>query len=330
MGALSRAMRHDLPNLLFYRDYRAYQGGHLKLAHYIAHTAASGLFEPRLYLTPDSRPDHPFGAAPLVGQWQPEAADALFLAGLDWEAVPEGIEERVPVINLIQQVRQADPADPRYAFLGRRATRLCVSEAVASALEASGQCNGPIISIPAGIDLGDIPSPHRLHSVLVAGLKQPLIAQIVTAALRALGRQVVCLTEPIPRPQFLAAMARASVVVALPDAREGFYLPAIEAMAAGAAVVCPDALGNRDFCRHGETCLMPPANPAMLVEAALRLLNDSALRRRLVVAGREMAWRHGLKAERRSFHTMLGALSKEVERRRALTPVPAAASDRRR
>jgi GT2 family glycosyltransferase/glycosyltransferase involved in cell wall biosynthesis len=37
---------------------------------------------------------------------------------------------------------------------------------------------------------------------------------------------------------------------------EGFCLPPLEAMAAGAAVVCTDAHGNRDFCRDGDNCLM--------------------------------------------------------------------------
>jgi glycosyltransferase involved in cell wall biosynthesis len=40
---------------------------------------------------------------------------------------------------------------------------------------------------------------------------------------------------------------------------EGFALPPLEAMAAGAAVVCTDAHGNRDFCRDGVNCLMPAA-----------------------------------------------------------------------
>jgi hypothetical protein len=43
-------------------------------------------------------------------------------------------------------------------------------------------------------------------------------------------------------------------------------------MAAGCAVICPDALGNRSFCRHGETCLMPQATPQALTLAALSLM----------------------------------------------------------
>ena len=34
----------------------------------------------------------------------------------------------------------------------------------------------------------------------------------------------------------------------LPNETEGFYLPALEGMALGTIVVCPDCVGNRSFC----------------------------------------------------------------------------------
>jgi glycosyltransferase involved in cell wall biosynthesis len=70
---------------------------------------------------------------------------------------------------------------------------------------------------------------------------------------------------------------------------EGFCLPPLEAMATGAAVVCTDAHGNRDFCRDGENCLMPAPTVEAVSGAIARLLNDPALRRSLGEAGRETA-----------------------------------------
>ncbi len=70
---------------------------------------------------------------------------------------------------------------------------------------------------------------------------------------------------------------------------EGFALPPLEAMAAGAAVVCTDAHGNRDFCADGVNCLMPEPTPAAVGEALARLLGDAALRERLGRAGIETA-----------------------------------------
>jgi GT2 family glycosyltransferase/glycosyltransferase involved in cell wall biosynthesis len=75
---------------------------------------------------------------------------------------------------------------------------------------------------------------------------------------------------------------------------EGFALPPLEAMAAGAAVVCTDAHGNRDFCVDGVNCLMPEANSEAVAAALARLLGDPELREQLGRAGvqtaQEYAW----------------------------------------
>ncbi len=81
---------------------------------------------------------------------------------------------------------------------------------------------------------------------------------------------------------------------------EGFALPPLEAMATGAAVVCTDAHGNRDFCVDGLNCLMPEANTAAVSAALARLLGDSELRARLGAAGidtaQQYAWERRIDA----------------------------------
>jgi len=89
-----------------------------------------------------------------------------------------------------------------------------------------------------------------------------------------------------------ALMAQATTFVQT-STHEGFCLPALEAMAAGAPVVCTDAHGNRDFCRDGENCLMP-ASDAGAVSSALRLiLGDAVLRDSLSAAGQATAAQYG-------------------------------------
>jgi GT2 family glycosyltransferase/glycosyltransferase involved in cell wall biosynthesis len=70
---------------------------------------------------------------------------------------------------------------------------------------------------------------------------------------------------------------------------EGFALPPLEAMATGAAVLCTDAHGNRDFCVDGVNCLMPDPDVRSVAEALRRLLDDPELRARLGRAGIETA-----------------------------------------
>jgi GT2 family glycosyltransferase len=74
---------------------------------------------------------------------------------------------------------------------------------------------------------------------------------------------------------------------------EGFCLPLLEAMAAGAPVVCTDAHGNRDYCVDGENCLLVDDQPEAVAAGIDRLLRDPGLRERLSQGGRRTAEGYG-------------------------------------
>jgi glycosyltransferase involved in cell wall biosynthesis len=71
-------------------------------------------------------------------------------------------------------------------------------------------------------------------------------------------------------------------------------------MATGAAVVCTDAHGNRDFCVDGVNCLIPEPTPPAVGAALRRLLDDRDLRAQLGRAGvetaQEYAWERRIDA----------------------------------
>jgi glycosyltransferase involved in cell wall biosynthesis len=81
---------------------------------------------------------------------------------------------------------------------------------------------------------------------------------------------------------------------------EGFALPPLEAMACGAAVLCTDAHGNRDFCIDGVNCLMPEPTQAAVGAALRRLLDDRDLRDELgrqgIETAQEYAWERRIDA----------------------------------
>lgn len=67
---------------------------------------------------------------------------------------------------------------------------------------------------------------------------------------------------------------------------EGSGLPAMEAMACGAALVTTDTGGSRDYALDGETALVsPPQEPEQLADNLARVLSDEALRNKLVENG---------------------------------------------
>ncbi len=87
--------------------------------------------------------------------------------------------------------------------------------------------------------------------------------------------------------------ARADVFVAA-ERKAGWCNTAIEAMSAGAAVVCTPS-GTRDFARHGRTAwVVPVRHPFFLARGLARVLSDAPLRARLQAAGpeavRPFAW----------------------------------------
>jgi GT2 family glycosyltransferase/glycosyltransferase involved in cell wall biosynthesis len=99
---------------------------------------------------------------------------------------------------------------------------------------------------------------------------------------------------------------------------EGFCLPILEAMAAGAPVVCTDAHGNRDFCRDGVNCLMPRDDPHAIHAALDAVLTDDDLRERLRAGGRETAQAYALDRKLDE----LDAFYRELAERRASGQMP--------
>ena len=300
--------------VLFHRDFRGLTGGHLKVGHWLRHVAASPRYHPGVYLTPASRRDdsNPFftgGRDWLQPSWRPEMAEALFVAGLDWLAVPAGWNK--PIVNLVQGVRHAGAGDPRRRFLGRRAVRICVSGEVADAITATGEVNGPVITIPNAIEVPVAAGARadRSTPLLLAGWKDAALTAAVTDRLRGEGFAPEVIAAPLPRKAFLDRLASARVVVFLPLAEEGCFLPALEAFALGCLVVCPDCIGNRRFCRDGETCLRPHHDPGSIVAAVKAAMAMApADRERIVAAAAVEAAGHGLEGECRAFLEILDNL----------------------
>lgn len=296
--------------VLFYRNYKAFSGGHLKVWDYFRHVRSSDLHRAEICLDPASAPASPWQGDPgLVDRYDPEGADILFLAGKDWTALAAhpGIEERIPVVNLVQGLRHARPETPHFGFLSRRATRICVSPAVAEALRATGICNGPIHVIPNGIDFDLLPGGGAATGadVFLGGAKQPPLARALAARLQAEGYRVDLQIDPLPRQDYLARMAGAPIAVLLPCAEEGFYLPALEAMALGRVVICPDCGGNRSFCIDGVTALMPPAAVAPLAQAVAEASRNPGLAQALRQSAKEISKMHDIRSERAAFLDLL-------------------------
>lgn len=296
----------DLPAVHFIHGGRLLRGAHLKVWHYHEHLRGSGRFDTSVWLAPGSMvsPESPWAApsARWLTKWAPETANALFINGKDWRHVP--VTCTVPVLNLVQSMRHTHPDDERYGYLHRRAFRIAISEEIAEALAASGVVNGPVITIPVATDLEPIANlptwttTKRPVDVVIAGRKNPALAEVLVTQLRGEGCRVISVTDYVPRSEFLALFRCARVAITLPTHAEGFFLVPMEAMAHGCIPICPAVPGTMPYSKRSAVP-RPPYERDAIIAATLRTLAlDPASVAKMVDAGAEFVREHSLETER--------------------------------
>lgn len=303
--------------VLFYRDFRGFTGGHLKVWHYFNHVRHSTDYQPQIAFSADTvwNDDNPWLSIrnQALDAWDAKQADTLFLAGMDWEALSEAQRRAPPkpVLNLIQHVRHANPREPLYQYLAHRAVRICVSEPVTQALQATRRVNGPLFTIPNGLDYAEASLPRksweaRNLDLLIVGIKQPALAMQLHEQLKVSCQQMETLTHPLPRAVFLESLGNARITLFLPHVTEGFYLPALEGFALETLVVCPDCVGNRDFCLPGKNCLQPPYTVESLLHAIQQASHMTPQDRlALLETAQQTARQYSLTQERQLFLEIL-------------------------
>jgi glycosyltransferase involved in cell wall biosynthesis len=303
--------------VLFFRDFKRFTGGDLKVWDYFNHVLSSPGYSARVMFSDDSV----WGATNpwlesreyVVPPGEVPQADVLFVSGIDWRQIeyPKRVESPVPIINLVQHVKHACENDPleRYRFLPHKAIRICVAPEVTRAIERTGTVRGPIFTIPDAIDFEAV-ARHALDSnrgidLLIVANKQPERGAAIRARLEGPERRIEIVDSRIPREQLLGLIGRAAVTILLPNPKEGFYLPAVEAMALGTIVVCPDCIGNRSFCIDGSNCFRPPYEEEAIASAAEEALGRVEDLAPMVASGLRTAREHDLVGERTAFLEIL-------------------------
>lgn len=185
-----------------------------------------------------------------------------------YEQIARGISPDTPherVIHLVQGTRHANPAFAGgYALrlLARPMARIMISDEVmeACAPHVNGESASKVI-----LDAHDWPFFHRRRE---GGLPQTIRVGYTSWKSEAgIDVERALLARGDERFAFRSIRGRASweeirelmhssdVFLCFPGPQEGFYLPGLEALAAGAIVVIPDVGGNRAYCRFGENCV---------------------------------------------------------------------------
>ena len=309
----------------FHRAYERLTGGHVKHAHYFEHVSRLDGYSRRLVFDSAAVDERlgqqraelwPTARGERVEGWHPGERDILFLAGTDWRYHAQaGMDDiGIPRINLIQHVRHGHPGTELHGYLDKRAVRICVSEEVADSIRATGRANGPVFVIPNGTERppaevdcdGSVGFGERPETVTVVGYKRGDLATALCRRLDEQGIAHLALDGFIGREAFLGLLERTRVAVCLPRPAEGFYLPALEAMAAGCTVITLDCVGNRSFCRDKHNCLVAEPDVESLARTVGHALGLTPPdRQRLHANAADTVQAHSLETERKRFHGVL-------------------------
>jgi glycosyltransferase involved in cell wall biosynthesis len=134
--------------------------------------------------------------------------------------------------------------------------------------------------------------PHKNLNVLgpiIDRLPAKLALLAGRGARRALGLpETIIELSPLPDAD-LALFYGAATAVLVPSRYEGFGLPALEALACGAAVIAADAGAHPEVLGTQAALLVSPDDPDAWLEAAQRVFRDEALRKQLGELGKQRA-----------------------------------------
>jgi glycosyltransferase involved in cell wall biosynthesis len=317
--------------VLFHRSWINFDGGtsggQLKVRDAFEHFKSSDRFAPYVYFNEETiwydNPGNfwlPYRKEALK-IWEILPSDILFFSGHDWKILsPEmAVAPPIPIINIVQP-RHTNHDDPRNRSLSYPAIRIAKSSVGKNILSDYG-VNGPIYLIPDSIDFSHLPLPITNPDIdlLIVGLKNPELATSLYNKLtnpslsqnKNIFNIVVQLPPKLPtRADFLALVNSAKIVVFLPlkakYGAEGFYLPALEAMAMNKMVICPYAVGNSDFCIPERTCIQPEYNENSIYKTIIRALNmEHEQQEKFMKAGKAISVNHDIKLEKERLLTLL-------------------------
>ena len=309
-------------------------GGVVKVLDYVNHAVALG-YEPIIACPERYREGLPLFTNPRFSNLTPENGIKYIdleqvslgpddLAFLTWPAHYEVVERRMSrwtqheqVIQIVQNVRWANPAfNEGYAVrvLSRPMARIMTNDIVLEAVEPYLNQTSLTEVIQLGHDsayftksrAGGLGSPVK---VAYTTWKSD-VGDKVASMLSGSGFQFKAIRKPAGWEELRKLYHWADVFLATPFAEEGFYMPGLEAMAAGAVVISPDAGGNRAYCDFGKNCIPVELDDAGSYVSALKALRSENVEEinRLRREGYETVKRHTLEHEKERFGEFLDVL----------------------
>jgi Glycosyl transferases group 1 len=317
-------------------------GGVVKVFDYVNHARSLG-YEPVIACPEPYKPGLPLFGISRFSNISPESGVSFTdlkkvsvgphdLAFLSWPTHYEIVEPRLSrwtrheqVIFIVQNVRWVNPKfTGGYALrlLSRPMARIMTNDVVLEAIKPYLNPSSMSEVIRIGHDTGFFArertgafgSPIRVAYTTWKSNVGDEVASLLGKP--DSGFSFRAIREPVGWEELRRLYHWADVFLATPLLEEGFYLPGLEAMAAGAVVISPDAGGNRAYCRFGENCLPVEFGEASSYVDALQSLKSHSTYdiNRLRTGGYETTGLHTLAHERERFGEFMERLTARLDR----------------
>ena len=316
-------------------------GGVIKIFDYVNHALSLG-YEPVIACPETFKPGLPLFGLSRFSHISPENG-FLFtdlekvtvgphdLAFLSWPTHYEIVEPRLSrwtrheqVIFIVQNVRHANPTfTGGYALrlLSRPMARIMTNDVVLEAVRPYLNETSMTEVIQLGNEsgffakerTGGFGDPVRVgYTTWKSGVGDEVARMLSDDP----GFEFRAIREPVGWKELKDLYQWSDVFLATPLVEEGFYMPGLEAMAAGAVVISSDARGNRAYCRFGENCVEVGFEDAKGYVGALKDLRWGGVEpiERLRRAGYEAVGRHTLEHERERFGEFMQKLTNRLDR----------------
>jgi hypothetical protein len=253
------------------------------------------------------------------------------LAFLSWPTHYEIVEPRMSrwtrheqIIFIVQNVRWANPkwiGGYGLRLLSRPMARIMTNDVVLAAVEPYLNPSSMTEVIVLGNDSdffakkrsGGLGRPIKVgHTTWKSGVGDEVASLLKGSA----DFEFRAIRNPVGWDELRTLYHWSDVFLATPLAEEGFYMPGLEAMAAGAIVISPDAGGNMAYCEFGENCLEVGLDDAAgYVEVLDRLRSENPGEvQRLRCSGYETVGRHTLDHEKERFGEFVDRLTSRLDR----------------
>ena len=316
-------------------------GGAVKIFDYVNHALSLG-YEPVIASPEKYKPGLPlFGISRFSGI-TPE--NGVRFVGLDkpglgpddlafisWPSHYSILEPKISrwarheqVIHIVQNVRHANPTfDRGYAvrLLSRPMARIMTNDVVLEAcrpyLNTSSMTEVIMLGNDSAFFHKERSGPFGTPIKVAYTTWKSDVGDRVAAMFRQRnsGFKFKAIREPVGWKELKKLYQWADVFLATPLVEEGFYMPGLEAMAAGAVVISSDAGGNRAYCRFGENCLQAGFEDAAGYADALRALKGYGPGEieRLRRGGHDAVRLHTLEHERDRFGEFMERLTDHLD-----------------